>query len=159
MTPTKRKIQPTTPKVQAATWQVAKRFTVGNTLYNRGCVIDDFTLRSAPNYLTLIDGRYVLPPPAGSGQGQTKPIQMAAPAPKVEDRSRVTVIRIDDAVESWRMSVVGTMEACNVDEPTAKDLLMADRLGSELYRAAVRIDAEARSIAERNFGRRPVRAL
>jgi hypothetical protein len=111
------------------------------------------------NLLAMIDNRECRWAP----RRQNAPHAYAAPepAPARPPNPAVSIISNPegDAVAAWRATLDAMTALCGDDRTWARDLLLQDSRGSELYRRAVRVDASNRAVAENTYGRRVPAAL
>jgi hypothetical protein len=121
---------------------VKRRFATGTEIYNVGCTIEVASLGA--NYAAMISSGFVCWKPPNTPitvQALPLPPPPAPPAPNPP----IQIIHDEDVVASWKMSLAAMAASCGGDYGRARDLLLGDAKGSELYRRANRIDCLRRA--------------
>jgi hypothetical protein len=137
-----------------ADWKLIARrqFRAGQTLYKAGCAVDVADL--GRNLQAFIAGHYVAWCPPNTVV-TAKPVHLSAPATAMSKPNPPAAIVHDaDPVTSWRKSVSAMAAQLDDDHARARDLLLRDAHGSELYQRAQRVLGER---AERS--RQPMEIL
>jgi hypothetical protein len=125
-------------------------------IFNRGCVVTPEQI--GPNFDKLVHSGFIVPRLAANVAGCVKPIAMPTPTPP-KQKVEAVVFNGGDAVQDWRKSVDETAKRCNGDVARARDLLMSNDRGGELYVRAVRTQAERDRVANRTVMRKIAPAI
>jgi hypothetical protein len=111
----------------------------GDKIYNAGCVVGPEVVASR-NFSTLVRiGHVAWKPPTTTIV--TKPIDLPPPE-KPKPSPKAVVVIVNDAsgardhVASWKQSYAATIKACAGNASQARDLLMFDAVGSDLWKHA-----------------------
>jgi hypothetical protein len=114
---------------------VRRQFTSGNRVYPVGSIITDVTVLGR-NYPTLMSSHYLewgLPPASPA-----RPYDRAVPQPQ-KTNPAIEIVDDPDPVASWRKTLALTAARLDGDWGKARDLILADRAGADLFRMATRL--------------------
>lgn len=133
--------------------------TIGGVCYPRGCRIPDDVVTGCQNFDALRINRRITQRHPSKIVETIQPIEIEPTPAALSFGNTVEVMRVTgDAIEDWELSIEATMGANSCPRGLARELLMGDRLGAELFKAATRLASERHAINRLN-GRREAIAI
>jgi hypothetical protein len=132
--------EPVSAVPPATGWRLLaqRSFSTATKVFSRGCEVSPNDL--GRNLRAMIDNGFVRSCPPGTpitATARERPIPQTEPA-KPKPKIKIIVLG-DDVIGSWHATVKEMTKRCGGNGQRARDLLMIDNAGSELFCRAQRI--------------------